>query len=158
MKKIIIINVLLALVIITALPKMKNEREISNLCKTAFDNESMDILEGVTINSSYDSEEGLITYTILNDLDDYIYCGLGVVLEKKVKGVWYEIPYRPDYLLRAIGGRIDTQSARDFLNSIHSWEQVSPLEGEYRLVKEICVSERPLESDIFYISTQFTIE
>ncbi|MBM7554500.1 immunoglobulin-like domain-containing protein [Thalassobacillus pellis] len=121
--------------------------------------ERVNHLEGVTmfIKEGTVSPTGLTVLFENNSDKRWIY-GEYFLLEKKMKGKWYQVPIalEENYGFRDIGYDLDSSDVREWTVD-WDWLYGSLDTGEYRIVKDILDFRKAGDYDKHYLTAEFTI-
>ncbi len=125
----------------------------SGMQRSTIEQEQLNILEGVSLNAKYDSDNERILLTLQNNNSETIYYGERIILEKEQEDKWYEVTYSGNVSFTDILNYLlpSDEEKRSF--PINIWIPVT--RGDYRVIMEVSNQERM--KDMYYISAEFTI-
>ncbi len=124
----------------------------SGMRKSIIEQEQLNILEGVSLNAKYDSDNERILLTLQNNNSETIYYGERIILEKEQEDKWYEVPYSGNVSFTDILNYLLPSDEEKSSFPINIWIPVT--RGDYRMIMEVSNQERM--KDIYYISAEFT--
>lgn len=154
MKKSVVILVIVVIMIIIITTKIVGGDKIEGLKPTKYISENLDTLRDVSLNAIYNQESKSIDYVIKNMTDNIVYFGNSVVLEKKVNGKWYEVPYSNGTFFTNILLNVLPTEEQMYSVQISAWIYVAA--GEYRIIKEVSIQKE--SNNPYLISASFLIE
>lgn len=117
-------------------------------------------IPGVSM-SEVSLEEGMASFTLVNDGDETIWFGIGLRLERMRFGKWYLVDSKYDIAEELHW--LSSGQMKDYVVSLDGWKDTGS--GRYRFIRdfrltennEISKSENPGE-EIFYTATEFEFE
>lgn len=140
-------------VLLSACVQTEPERESSTF-------ETVNTLVGLTASLEADTLSttgAVINYT--NQTEHELTYGEAYILEEKVDGDWYQVPYLDEdgVAFIEIAYILPPESASEWTAD---WEEIyGPLEpGDYRLVKDFLIVAEPGNYDTHHIATEFHID
>ena len=83
----------------------------------------------------------MITFTLRNDTSDTIFYGSEIILEECINGEWYKVPYEGDFVIFMWLAPLDAHNEHITRTQISDWVPLSQDESEYRIIKEVLLSE-----------------
>lgn len=83
-----------------------------------------------------------------------VYFGSSIVLEKKVNGKWYEVPYANGIFFTDILLNVLPMEEQKYSVQIIAWTRVTA--GEYRIIKEVSIQKE--SKNLHLISASFSIK
>ncbi|MGE7949300.1 immunoglobulin-like domain-containing protein [Lysinibacillus sp. NPDC093688] len=100
-----------------------------------------------------------LTVTFENNSDKQIIYGEHFLLEKKIKGKWYQVPFALDGnpAFKDIGYSLDSSGVKEWKVD-WDWLYGSLDNGEYRIVKEILNFRSAGDYDKYHLTAEFTVE
>jgi hypothetical protein len=122
--------------------------------------ETVNNIDGVTmvVKEGTVSPTGL-TVTFENNSDKQCTYGDYFLLEKKIKGRWYQVPVALDgnYGFNDIGYDLASSDVREW-TVVWDWLYGSLDIGEYRIVKDILDFRKAGDYDKYYLTAEFTVD